>query len=86
MDEGSEDYPGIVCALNARWRVITCRDDMQWIVQRRHDRKGVERWDSESFCVTRDGLLRCIRERAGYCDWAALQFLSSLPDVIGGAI
>lgn len=81
-DEGSGDYQGVIVRLNDHWRVIACRDGIQWILQRRHDRKGLSRWDGNSFSTERAPLLRCIRERAGSCDPAALQCLAILPDHI----
>jgi sulfur transfer complex TusBCD TusB component (DsrH family) len=82
VDEGSEDYPALVAVLNPGWRVIVCRDGIQWILQHRHMRKGRARWDGNSYCQTRDALLRNIRERAGACDLAAIQYLSRLPEHI----
>jgi hypothetical protein len=84
----------LVAQLNANWRVVD--DPLQWILQRR---KGTPRekstgWQGRSFCRTREGLLRCIRE---YCclpnqggsrcvheyrgvDGAALQQVHALPE------
>jgi hypothetical protein len=57
-----EDVPGAVdtlpAILNDRWRVIY--DPLQWILQL----YGAPKWRDKSFCVTREGLLRCIREKA----------------------
>jgi hypothetical protein len=41
--ESSEDYPDIVAILNARWRVIACRDNIQWILQYRNRAETVAR-------------------------------------------
>lgn len=84
----------LIAQLNANWRVVD--DPLQWILQRR---KGTPRekstgWQGRSFCRTREGLLRCIRE---YCclpdqggsrcvheyrgvDAAALQHVRALPE------
>jgi hypothetical protein len=42
------------------WRVVY--DPLQWILQRRNGDRG--RWDNRNYCVTKAGLLRCVRE---YC-------------------
>jgi len=44
--------------LNDCWRIV--HDELQWILQKR---KGSQ-WGNRSYCVTREGLHRCIRE---YC-------------------
>jgi hypothetical protein len=52
----------LVAQLNESWRIVD--DPLQWILQRR---KGSPRekntgWQGRSFCRTREGLPRCIRE------------------------
>lgn len=59
-------------ALNERWRVSF--DPLQWILERRRG----ERWIASSFCVTRQALLRNIRERSGEVDPDALAKVNSL--------
>ena len=36
-------------------------------------------WHNRSYCVTREGLLRCIREYCGEVDIAALATIEALP-------
>jgi hypothetical protein len=80
LREEDEAYPQIVAVLNMRWRVIVCRHGIQWILQRRAGtRHGRPRWDGNSYCQTREALLRCISERAGPCDPSALANIASLP-------
>jgi hypothetical protein len=57
--EENDGYVGEVVRITDRVRVINCKDDIQWIVQRR---KG-EQWQSVSFCRTRDGLIRFARHQ-----------------------
>jgi hypothetical protein len=66
--------------LNANWRVVD--DPLQWIPQRRkgNPRKRNSGWVDRSFCTTRDGLLRCVREYCGEVDQNALAELQALPD------
>ena len=67
-------------ALNSGWRVVD--DLLQWILQRRDGKpdKKHSGWTSRSFCRTREGLLRCVREYCGVVDAEALARLESLPD------
>lgn len=32
--ERSDDYESVVCIINDRWRVIACKHDAQWILQK----------------------------------------------------
>jgi len=70
----------LIAGLNESWRVVD--DPLQWILQRR---KGSPRaknsgWRNRSFCTTREGLLRCIRECSGEIDADAFIKLRELPD------
>ena len=83
--EESENYRAIIAKLNAGWRVIECREAIQWILQRRAGmRRGEPRWDGRCYCRTRQGLMRRVRELAGECDGGALVIISSLPDFMEG--
>ena len=83
--EEADTYPVIVAKLNLTWRVIVCRDEIQWILQRlAGKRHGQPRWDGRCYCRTREGLMCRVRELAGEIDPAALQTLEALPDWIGG--
>ena len=66
--------------LNSGWRVVD--DPLQWILQRLDSKpdKKHSGWTNRSFCRTREGLLRCMREYCGVVDAEALAQLESLPD------
>lgn len=79
--EQSDDYFRVASVLNDRWRVIVCKDAIQWILQQR--RRDTPIWDGASYCTTRQGLLRCIREKVkGDIDPSALAALEALPETI----
>jgi hypothetical protein len=82
--ESDETYHAVVAVLNDRWRVIVCRDGIQWILQYRASSKRARRieWKVRSFCRTRQCLLRDVRYRAGEIDPAALSILETLPERI----
>ena len=52
--ERDEGYSGVVAVLTPGWRVILCKDGLQWIVQ--HKGAGKD-WRSLRFCASRAGLL-----------------------------
>ena len=65
---------GLVADLNDRWRVID--DPLQWILQHREGK----RWRDRSFCRSRSGLQRCVREYSGPVDCVALLQIEALPE------
>ncbi len=83
--ESDDNYARIVARLDDDWRVITCRDRLQWILQRRDGvRAGRARWAGVGYCRTRKALLRLCRASGARIDpsqWAALV---ALPDYITG--
>jgi hypothetical protein len=67
-------------ALNSNWRVTN--DRLQW---RLEVRKGNQRWKASgyqcrAFCVSRTGLLLCIREYCGEVYPPSVKLLEQLPD------
>ena len=66
--------------LNYNWRVVD--DPLQWILQRRkgNPRKKNLGWQDRSFCATRKGLLRCVRENCGEVGDHGLTTLQALPE------
>ena len=61
LPESSSAYPALY--LNPTWRVIVCRDGIQWILQRRHgpERPAGARWEGRAYCRTREALVLCCR-------------------------
>jgi hypothetical protein len=79
--ETADDYDSIVAQLNQGWRVIECRDRIQWILQRRGSPKKPrgDDWRGRSYCQTSEALIRCTREYAGEIEPAACTVLAALP-------
>lgn len=63
--ETSDDYDGILFTfLKEPMRIVRCRGNLQWIVQRRQRNSSSKRpWKAVAYCVTRDGLTRVLRSR-----------------------
>lgn len=60
--EEHDDYIRLVCKLNDRWRLVICRDLLQFVVQRkRGERCGRARWEGAAFFQTREGVKRFCR-------------------------
>ena len=81
LAESDDSYPRVVAILNGQWRVIECRDRIQWFLQRRNRAKSVAKhaWRGRSYCRTREALIRCCNEHAGQIDPAARKTLEGLP-------
>ena len=78
--EAADDYSGEVARLSARWRVVTCRDSIQWIVQQRDAGSPHRaRWRGRHYCVTREALIRLCGSLQEAPDPAAMAVLASLP-------
>lgn len=79
-NERDDHYQNVICRIDG-WRVIVCRDGIQWIVQRRRraGRRQVE-WKGRSYLTTRAALIREWRRHTGD-DGAVL--LARLPERIG---
>jgi hypothetical protein len=83
--ETSDHYGGVIARLCPVHRVVTCRDDLQWIVQRRK-KGGAERpWRGVGYVRTRDALIRVCASLCGRIDPHAMVILVTLPAQIGGA-
>ena len=70
----------LVAQLDETWRVIA--DPLQWRLQRKkgNPRSKNSGWRDRSFCTTREGLLRCVREYCANVEPAALDKLATLPE------
>ena len=72
-------YIHLVVHLNPRHRVVRCKDDIQWIIQRRDGRnKHGQKWKNVKYCVLPETLLRLCLTECGICDAAALELMKNL--------
>ncbi len=73
--ESDPGYCHIVARLNGGWRVIICRDGLQWILQ--YWRSPC--WRNRRFCMTSAALQREAQTHCGDIDPGALKTLLALP-------
>ena len=77
--ESAADYTHIVACLNDRYRVIRCKDDLQWIIQKRDGfRIGQPRWTARSYCMQPATVHRLVLRHCGIVDAAELEKLQRL--------
>ena len=82
-NETSDHYDGVLFEFPQEpMRIIRCRGNLQWIVQRRSRNSRINRpWKAVAYCVSRDGLTRVLRGR--YKATPGLRaFVDSLPEHI----
>jgi hypothetical protein len=84
-NESDDNYYRIVIRLNDRWRVIECRDGVQWILQYRASAETYPTafWKGRGYFRTREALIRSCT-CAGAISAAAAAILAALPDWFGG--
>lgn len=78
--ESDTGYRAVVAVLNDRWRVIECRDGIQWILQFVKKKRDGQAWQSRSYCRTRAALIRVSSCHAGEISPAAMAILEALPE------
>lgn len=84
--ETADIYVGQIAQLGDRWRVINCRDHLQWILQRRDaQRSGQPRWTGVRYFRSREALVRACRTLCERIDPGGMAMLLTLPERIGGA-
>lgn len=73
------NYKNLIVQLAPRWRVIACKDGIQWILQHK-EASHAGPWRGMSYHTNRDGLLRvCGSLETASCG-GALEVLEALPD------
>jgi hypothetical protein len=90
LAESDDRYPA-VAILNQRYRVIRCRDGIQWILQCRNRADLAETvarddWRGRSYCRTKGALIGCCDRYSGEIDPAAVAVLAALPERIDGEV
>ena len=83
MAETSDDYGGVVAQLSPEWRVIVCRDGLQWVLQRRKNGGAERPWRARHYCRTRRALVRLCASVCWPVDPDAQAALQRLPVQIG---
>ena len=79
--ERDDDYGDVVVHLAPRWRVIICKDDIQFILQRRSvEAPNTGTWSGQSYSLTRDALIVACSGRGLLSDASARQALDALPN------
>lgn len=83
--ESDDGYQPVVARLADRWRVIECRDGIQWILQYCQNPLKTYTsadWRGQRYHRTRNGLIAACERSVPEIDPSALAILQSLPERI----
>jgi len=80
--ERDDAYRGVLVQLSDRWRVILCKDAIQWIVQKRTARR--DGWRGVSYHRTRQSLIAACARFQGALGPESIAALALLPERFGG--
>jgi len=79
--ERDDSFCQVVVQLAPRWRVIVCKDHLQWIIQKRSAEplhRGV--WRGHSYVTSRNSLIRLCASLELLSDHTVRATLDALPD------
>ena len=83
-DETSDNYARVLARLDIRHRVIVCKGNQQWIVQRRENTPGEWPWRSLRYRRNRDALIEAYRAFCERVDPNAMAILAASSASLGG--
>lgn len=78
--ETSGIYASVVTRLSEQWRVIICKDGIQWILQRREKLQASRPWRGVRYCTTKKALIRVSTTLCGPIDPKSANILATLPE------
>ena len=78
--ERDDIYQGVIVQLAPRWRIIECRDAIQWIIQKRSAEPSHSgEWRGDSYVVSRDALIELSVKRGLLSEPLKRAVLEALP-------
>jgi hypothetical protein len=83
--ERDDGFSQVIVQLAPRWRVIVCKDYMQWIIQKR-TAEPLHRgeWRGQSYVTSRNSLIRLCASLELLSDNVARATLDALPEQFSG--
>ena len=83
--ERDDGFSQVIVQLAPRWRVIVCKDHLQWIIQKR-SAEPLHRgeWRGHSYVTSRNSLIRLCASLGLLSDYNARDRLEALPEQFSG--
>ncbi len=79
--ERDDSFCQVVVQLAPRWRVIVCKDHLQWIIQKRSaEPLHLGEWRGHSYVTSRNSLIRLCASLELLSDHAVRATLDALPE------
>ena len=73
--ERDDNYHAVIHC-DGNWRIIICKDRIQWIIQRGKKTGTERRWRGDSYITCKMALMRLWADKTGACD----EYFTQLPD------
>ena len=83
--ERDEHYAHVIANPSPRWRIILCRDGMQWIVQKK-EASHAGPWRAEGYYTCRKSLIKACGKLDLLSDANTEAVLHALPERITGTL
>jgi hypothetical protein len=82
--ESADTYVGVIALLDARHRLILCKDALQWIIQVKDgQRSGQARWAGKSYITCPEAVINASRSLCGPLSGDTMATLWALPSKPG---
>ena len=79
--ERDDAYLGTIVLFSKRWRLVLCKDQMQWIIQRKESSHAGP-WRAEKYVTSRSALIRACGTLGLLSDPATEAVFYALPDYV----
>jgi len=76
--ERDDAYCGTIVQFNPRWRLILCKDQIQWIIQKKESSHGGF-WRSKQYLMCKDSVFEACGRLGLLCDESIRAMLEVLP-------
>lgn len=84
--EEADNYDRVLVRIGADWRIIECKDGLQYILQRAAgERRGGARWRCVAYHRTRDTLPEACHRRGAFLDPIRMAEIARLREICGVA-
>ena len=77
--EKDEAYLGAIVQFNPRWRLVLCKDQMQWIIQKKESSRRGD-WRGKQYLTCKDSVLKASGSLGLLSDTNTEAVLTTLPE------